>query len=1392
MSMHHDSLDDSYGAMQDENLSDDDNAAPEMQSEADDGGENEDPLQSALEDLEGRVVSALDDMKLHPGVRTSSAQGAPSVHEDLAELLRPVLEIAAFTGPSIARTYYQGIGAEGIEASVEEVWGRLVSDLILPVILEEAQTNTVPAKRAACLEFFRHLYKECQKGGSWLDATTSGPQMGPYGSGASGSHSMHANNPVARAQQKRRFAKKLAREGEVLRYWIHGSIACTVEGVFTAQASEDAVASRGIIAASSSLRPSLKHIAQRIKDADDRGASKLFGPVMKMVEGVLKKLFLSTASEGNVGDNIRSSTIKFLEILTLVCSRKPQDPAQRRRGMTSSDFSLEDLPSGHPVITKESLESIAEYSFATLRGLTMLGGQVKIDENILSDMLLTGGGTGSPAAQVVSILKPAALAYLEIESSLPDGDAEEPLDITLDRNAIEYDFMLSHKQYSLTLNAMSALALNRPMFFRESALCLSRRAKQPPIFNENGALTKAGVLSVTAHLKASCLTLLRNALSVSANASGYLHKALTDCDMEIQADKALKMAQQANSLKTAGRAARNRANMFYEWDSSEVAKGSSKRQRETDDALAKMRAAKKARGLGHGIQLPQNMSEAIDLVIANLTHLPAKRPPGASGAKARKAPMTLDFIVDAIITNGASLAQEEGRWYDRDGGDAWTFNAEAKEKFELSSKFLDSVGPTAPKKPMAADSKMKDPRALFHDQAGSAASDAVGRIVMKSLNSTSKFHAQFGNEIAARLAWTLKSVKPPPALASAHAMAAESVTSLKDQQLKPGTKKKLENFVFGYPLVNACLALDATTRAEAPALSGEGSNRALCDHILCEAFVQSENSDAEKASGDASKYEDSVEVYAASVVCAGIRTDDKPNDADRKRVAKHASTELQHIYQKLPLVPSVSLQLVSALCDVVEITRKEKDASRKASQQTIAASATLHEAKVAAEKRATTVLLLLRDIAFSRTHPETRRGAVECAVMLASGRLPASQPIEEKALKLVMNVLFPKSEVLASCVVEAASRELQHAADVAASKYDDIEALNKKENAEKNKKAAQEDAPLNDIERDVMEQVKKPATLVMALCLRRPELISILFEVSCQDKADALHKAVRANISKMARAAAAKHGPAAIALKVAEMTSQKEASLVLAFLDNLAPPNDKTFPGQDMIDACHEIQTLKAGEDGKKDPRYLIPVVSAMKRKVLVEKLPEFLSADDKIFMAALERMGDKVARQALLYREEPEEDAPSLKGLTLCEQLVSLHSLDFAAAGLPQKRYLDAIRLCLDNDELFSDRVVMSALDHISGVFLTAEQGLPLAYMRTIILVCSKHESLHSWITSVLLPRLVEGKIYTDRRQWEGWMRCAKMLENAGDGVSSLQAIRKLPQEQFELYRTRYGEPGK
>ena len=111
---------------------------------------------------------------------------------------------------------------------------------------------------------------------------------GLYGNGTSSSkHHHHDSQRQPPAQLQRRQAIRLQREGEILRYWVEASIACTTPGVFTSDESEAAVAST----ASACIRPSLKHIVQRIRDADDRGANKIFGPVMKMVEGVSRSDF---------------------------------------------------------------------------------------------------------------------------------------------------------------------------------------------------------------------------------------------------------------------------------------------------------------------------------------------------------------------------------------------------------------------------------------------------------------------------------------------------------------------------------------------------------------------------------------------------------------------------------------------------------------------------------------------------------------------------------------------------------------------------------------------------------------------------------------------------------------------------------------------------------------------------------------------------------------------------------------------------------------------------------------------------------------------------------------------------------------------------------------------
>jgi hypothetical protein len=106
-----------------------------------------DPLGAALDGLENRIVTLLDELKL---IQTSKM-------EDLQELFRPLVELGAHVGPQTARTHARSRAS--VDQAVREVYERLNTNLLLPVVLEISQTDVLPAKRAAALQFFHMLHK---------------------------------------------------------------------------------------------------------------------------------------------------------------------------------------------------------------------------------------------------------------------------------------------------------------------------------------------------------------------------------------------------------------------------------------------------------------------------------------------------------------------------------------------------------------------------------------------------------------------------------------------------------------------------------------------------------------------------------------------------------------------------------------------------------------------------------------------------------------------------------------------------------------------------------------------------------------------------------------------------------------------------------------------------------------------------------------------------------------------------------------------------------------------------------------------------------------------------------------------------------------------------------
>ena len=727
-------------------------------------------------------------------------------------------------------------------------------------------------------------------------------------------------------------------------------------------------------------------------------------------------------------------------------------------------------------------------------------------------------------------LKPAALAFLKVESAAEKAATESGINgaFILDRSSVELDFGLSQKSYSLSINAVQMLATKRPIFFKDSSTCLARRSMDPPggaTGAADGLLTKAAVTGIRTHLRSTCLTLLRNFLSVTSGCWEILASALAQAGMQSQAERALQASRQQLDLMKGGRAARNRAAIFYEWDTSADDTRAAKRQRDTDDAEARVRAAKMARGLGSGIQLPSSMVDAIELVLLNLENLPPKRPTVLANTQ-RKHPINLDFVVDAVITNGASLSTDENHWYDRDGGDAWIMEeGEVGEDGRRALTFTMNSNVIKAAEKATQGAALTESEKTFVEQSKVAASKAFSRVLLSSSSTRSEAVVDFGRKLAARLAWTLKDVKPSNEIESAHAMAVEATeNSLKKNTDADEVIAGSLEFALDYPLVCSCLAFDLVPKGTATAVRDDTNSStpaslvsSLSLRILNEAYADSLDENKEN-------YDKCLDVFVSSVVNACDLSNKTPNDSEKKRIANAAASLLP---QQLALAPSLSktaLKLVGSLCDIEEISRR---ASTKSTKQTISESAALHAAKSAAEKRATAALLILRDVAFQR---EIMRGpAVDCAVAIASGRLPASPPIEDKALKLVMNVIFPKNSDCANKVVESATKELEFAAKYSIENNEKIKLANESNAKKKDKEKQRHGAkaalfPQSDEEKIALDRVRKPVVLFMALCVRRPEIIKAIMEIGCREGADILAKAIKTNMPKLTKAVAVKHG----------------------------------------------------------------------------------------------------------------------------------------------------------------------------------------------------------------------------------------------------------------------------
>jgi len=681
-----------------------------------------------------------------------------------------------------------------------------------------------------------------------------------------------------------------------------------------------------------------------------------------------------------------------------------------------------------------------------------------------------------------------------------------------------------------------------------------------------------------------------------------------------------------------------------------------------------IRKSKVARGLGNGIQFPPSMSDMVDLIMLNLEHV-------EPSSEALSSTKTLDFLADAIQSGGRTLVLDESRWYDNAGGASWNVVSDDDE----SDAAMYDLDP----------STMTSSASLYAEQCESAAADSFSRLVSSGRQAAKNLplinfdgnteegkkrgarnaptaansatvgaeggSAKWGAELedlrdslASRLAWTLKGTKPRGDLAITNTLVTTSINQiavLDESRAEAMTKLNDE-----YPLVYSCMARDLLS----PSLASSKASASLSSRLLYESYASSLDSPS------SSTYDTSIDVLSASVahLCKIAQAQPKsgqshlPAEPTRRFIANTAVTQLSKNMAVAPILTEAALRNFSRVVDAPE-PAPEPEKGKKTS---ISERASQRAQKSSAEKRAKNTLLALRDVCFRRTDGDTRRRAVQMAVEIAAGGVATTSGVADTALKLVMNMLFPRSEELEDMVVAAAQGALNKSAELAIEEFDKI----KEANEEMEKEMKDEDfkayvdplAGFSDVEKDILERVRRAVVLYLALCLHKVELFAKLLQVGVLDRADVLNKAIRKELPKFAKSAGKKHGEAETALTVAKVCGPKETPLLLALLDNLAPNNANVIPPASLVEAVIEIQRTRPIEDGDDagslDSRYIIPIVSSLERTELTARLPEFLRTDDTTFQAALSRMRERLDQFYNKYRDQDE----TLLGMSSCEQV--------------------------------------------------------------------------------------------------------------------------------------------
>lgn len=220
-------------------------------------------------------------------------------------------------------------------------------------------------------------------------------------------------------------------------------------------------------------------------------------------------------------------------------------------------------------------------------------------------------------------------------------------------------------------------------------------------------------------------------------------------------------------------------------------------------------------------------------------------------------------------------------------------------------------------------------------------------------------------------------------------------------------------------------------------------------------------------------------------------------------------------------------------------------------------------------------------------------------------------------------------------------------------------------------------------------------------------------------------------------------------LKLVEDCPKGAETLVTRVIQILT---DKTPPSAELVKRVRELYQSRVS-----DVRFLIPVLNGLTKREVIDSLPRLIKLNPIVVKEVFNRLLGT-------HSDSLSHNSP----LTPAELLVALHVIDPKKCEL--KTVIKATTLCFSERQAYTQEVLAIVMKQLMEM-----NPLPTLLMRTVIQSLAAYPNLSGFVMNIL-QRLILKQVWTQRKVWEGFIKCCQRTK-----PQSFQVLLQLPAPQLQ-----------